>query len=123
MNTWLTAGISRPRAATSEATSNGTETVVFVLRDGQLAGYVALADRIRLLTLDGRIPTDSRLPAERDLGTRLGLSRTTVTAAYRQLREAGYLHSVQGSGSVARLPGTALDPDAPAPPGHRLCPE
>jgi Cu2+-exporting ATPase len=31
----------------AEATSNGTETVVFVLRDGQLAGYVALADRIR----------------------------------------------------------------------------
>ena len=30
-----------------EAVSNGTETVVFVLRDGQLPGYVALADRIR----------------------------------------------------------------------------
>ena len=29
------------------ATSNGAETVVFVLRDGQLAGYVALADRLR----------------------------------------------------------------------------
>ncbi|MET0955220.1 MAG: PLP-dependent aminotransferase family protein [Cryobacterium sp.] len=79
------------------------------------SAYTALADRIRLLTLDGRIPTDSRLPAERDLGTRLGLSRTTVTAAYRQLRDAGYLHSVQGSGSVARLPGTTLDPDEPAP--------
>ena len=30
-----------------DATSSGTETVVFVLRDGQLAGYVALADRLR----------------------------------------------------------------------------
>ena len=30
-----------------EAVSNGAETVVFVLREGQLAGYVALADRIR----------------------------------------------------------------------------
>ena len=29
------------------ATSNGAETVVFVLRDGQLVGYVALADRLR----------------------------------------------------------------------------
>ena len=29
------------------ATSNGAETVVFVLLDGQLAGYVALADRLR----------------------------------------------------------------------------
>jgi DNA-binding transcriptional MocR family regulator len=66
--------------------------------------YRALADRIRLLALDGRIPGDSRLPAERDLGARLGLSRTTVTAAYRELRNAGLLQSVQGSGSVVRLP-------------------
>ncbi|MEO6827918.1 MAG: PLP-dependent aminotransferase family protein [Microbacteriaceae bacterium] len=64
----------------------------------------ALADRIRLLVLDGRLPTDTRLPAERDLATRLALSRTTVTAAYRRLREAGYLLSRRGSGSVTRLP-------------------
>ena len=74
--------------------------------------YRALADRIRLLTLDGRIPGDSRLPAERDLGARLGLSRTTVTAAYRQLRDAGFLLSVQGSGSITRLPGMPANPDA-----------
>lgn len=80
------------------------------------SAYRALADRIRLLTLDGRIPTDSRLPAERDLGGTLGLSRTTVTAAYRQLRHAGYLHSVQGSGSVARLPGAPVEADVPGPP-------
>ena len=81
------------------------------------SAYRALADRIRLLTLDGRISTDSRLPAERDLGARLGLSRTTVTAAYRQLRDAGYLHSVQGSGSVARLPGVSVAADAAASAG------
>ena len=79
------------------------------------SAYRALADRIRLLTLDGRIPSDSRLPAERDLSARLGVSRTTVTAAYRQLREAGFLVSVQGSGSVARLPGGA--PVGPTAPG------
>ena len=81
------------------------------------AAYRALADRIRLLILDGRIPGDSRLPAERDLGARLGLSRTTVTAAYRELRDAGYLHSVQGSGSMTRLPdgpGASGGPDAGA---------
>ncbi|MGO4105300.1 PLP-dependent aminotransferase family protein [Leifsonia sp. YAF41] len=71
------------------------------------SAYVALADRIRLLTLDGRIPIDSRLPAERDLSTRLGLSRTTIAAAYRRLRESGFLVSVRGSGSIARLPGSA----------------
>ncbi|WP_130178147.1 PLP-dependent aminotransferase family protein [Cryobacterium sp. SO1] len=94
-------------------------TLESMLGDWRTGGsaYRALADRIRLLTLDGRIPTDSRLPAERDLGTRLGLSRTTVTAAYRQLRESGYLHSVQGSGSVARLPGVSVAADAAAPGG------
>ena len=71
------------------------------------SAYVALADRIRLLTLDGRIPIDSRLPAERDLSARLGLSRTTIASAYRRLRDTGFLVSVRGSGSVARLPGSA----------------
>jgi DNA-binding transcriptional MocR family regulator len=74
---------------------------------GPDAAYRSLADRVRLLILDGRVPTDTRLPAERDLAERLGLSRTTVTAAYRELRENGYLESLRGSGSVARLPGPA----------------
>jgi DNA-binding transcriptional MocR family regulator len=78
------------------------------------SAYRALADRIRLLVLDGRIPVDTRLPAERDLAERLALSRTTVTAAYRELREQRLLHSVRGSGSVARLPGAPAI--LPAPP-------
>ncbi|PJJ65518.1 PLP-dependent aminotransferase family protein [Compostimonas suwonensis] len=73
---------------------------------GAAPAYQALADRLRLLTIDGRIPIDTRLPAERELSTVLGLSRTTVAAAYRELREAGFLQSVRGSGSAIRLPGT-----------------
>jgi len=73
-------------------------------RDAAAPAYVALADRIRLLVLDGRITLDARLPAERDLAAQLDLSRTTVSATYAELREAGFLSSVRGSGSVARLP-------------------
>ncbi|RQP12844.1 MAG: PLP-dependent aminotransferase family protein [Microbacteriaceae bacterium] len=74
--------------------------------------YQALADRIRLLVLDGRIPLGTRLPAERELASHLGLSRTTVSAAYAELRETGYLESVRGSGSTARLPqDTSIDVD------------
>jgi DNA-binding transcriptional MocR family regulator len=69
--------------------------------------YLSLADRVRLLILDGRIPLGTRIPAERDLAASLGLSRTTVSAAYAELRSAGYLSSVRGSGSIARLPHTA----------------
>jgi DNA-binding transcriptional MocR family regulator len=80
---------------------------------GAGSAYESLAERVRLLILDGRIGVDTRLPAERDLAERLGLSRTTVTAAYRHLREQGLLHSVRGSGSVARLPGAPAILPAP----------
>jgi len=74
------------------------------------SAYRGLADRIRLLALDGRLTAGTRLPAERDLSVRLGLSRTTVTAAYRELRTAGLLTSVRGSGSVVRLPSAGSGP-------------
>lgn len=69
--------------------------------------YAALADRVRLLILDGRIALSTRLPAERELAAQLGLSRTTVSAAYADLRESGHLESIRGSGSIARLPRAA----------------
>ena len=72
--------------------------------------YRALADRIRLLILDGRIAVGTRLPAERELAAQLGVSRTTIAAAYAELRELGVLESTRGSGSIARLPaGRLLD--------------
>lgn len=70
----------------------------------------ALADRVRLLVLDGRIALGARLPAERQLAEHEGVSRTTVAAAYARLRELGYLQSRRGSGSVVALPAG----DAPA---------
>ena len=89
----------------------GTRGLIALLGDwrGATSGpsYLALFDRIRLLVLDGRIATDTRLPAERDLAQALGVSRTMVSAAYRELRGAGYTESVRGSGSVTRLPGRA----------------
>ncbi|WOF24552.1 PLP-dependent aminotransferase family protein [Microbacterium betulae] len=62
--------------------------------------YEALADAIRLLCLDNRIAPRTALPAERELAARLRMSRTTVAAAYRSLRESAHIESVRGSGSV-----------------------
>ncbi|MDR6876216.1 DNA-binding transcriptional MocR family regulator [Microbacterium barkeri] len=62
--------------------------------------YEALADAIRLLCLDNRIAPRTALPAERELAARLGVSRTTVAAAYRSLRESRHIESIRGSGSV-----------------------
>ena len=84
---------------------------------GATAAYAALADRIRLLVLDGRLALGTRLPAEREIAAQLGLSRTTISAAYAQLRDSGYLESLRGSGSVVRLPGrNAVPLETIAPP-------
>lgn len=86
--------------------------------DQASSAYAALAARIRLLILDGRIPLGTRIPAERDLATQLNVSRTTVTAAYGQLRESGYLRSIRGSGSVARLPHSESRPHETSQEGY-----
>ena len=66
--------------------------------------YYGLADAIRLLLVDGRIPVGARLPSERAMADALRVSRTTVTAAYAQLREDGYLNARRGARSTTALP-------------------
>ncbi|MFC8508645.1 PLP-dependent aminotransferase family protein [Streptomyces sp. NPDC057411] len=67
-------------------------------------GYRELARAVRETLLDGRVALRMRLPAERELATALGVSRTTVTSAYDLLRESGYAHSRQGAGTWTALP-------------------
>lgn len=75
--------------------------------------YCALASGVRALVLDGRLPIGARLPSERALAERAGLSRTTVRAAYDVLRAQGYLRSDHGAGSHITLPASApASPDA-----------
>lgn len=66
--------------------------------------YQGLADAIRLLIVDGRVPVGARIPSERALADALRVSRTTVTAAYAQLGEDGYLHARRGARSITALP-------------------
>jgi len=70
-----------------------------------------LASALRGLILDGRIPLESPLPAERVAAVALGVSRTTVTKAYNRLRADGYLHSRRGAGSYASVPASARGAD------------
>src|SRR3954463_12264907 len=78
--------------------------------------YAALGDRIRLLVLDGRLALGTRLPAERELAAYLHLSRTTISAAYAELRDSGYPESLRGAGSVVRLPSRGAVPHDPITP-------
>ncbi|BAS07269.1 mannosyl-D-glycerate transport/metabolism system repressor MngR [Arthrobacter sp. Hiyo4] len=85
---------------------------------GVAPAYRELADVVRLLVLDGRVALDTALPSERALSEALGVSRTTVTAAYGHLREQGFLSSGQGSRGRTRIPRqTALGTTVLTDPG------
>ena len=95
------------------------------LRPG--ARYRVLADEVARLRADRRLRPGDRLPSERDAAQALGLSRTTVAAAYAALRDDGVVASRRGSGSVLLPLPPALPPaprvldlgraSLPAPPG------
>ena len=77
--------------------------------------YSELADSIALLVRDGSITIGTALPAERPLSEALGVSRTTVSAAYQRLRETGVAHSRQGSGTVVRAPRETAEAESGRP--------
>lgn len=83
----------------SRISARGLVAALGVWRTSEPA-YEALADAVRLLCLDGRLAARTQLPAERELAAALALSRTTVAAAYRSLRDSGHIRSQRGSGSV-----------------------
>lgn len=74
----------------------------------QLAG--SLADRVKMLVLDGRLTIGEHLPSERALARELGRSRATVSRAYEILQSAGYVERVQGSGTTVAIPVTRAVP-------------
>lgn len=88
---------------------------------GRGPSYVRLATAIAGAMLDGRLPVPGRLPSEREIAAAMGISRTTVAAAYGRLRDDGFLVSRRGAGSWTRLPErpsrrmTAMLPDLGMP--------
>ncbi|KUJ37250.1 GntR family transcriptional regulator [Streptomyces albus subsp. albus] len=91
---------------------------------GRRAG---LESALRAAIRQGRLTAGTPLPSTRGLAQELGLSRGTVTAAYDQLVEEGYLTTRPGSGTaVADVPPatTSAAPTTPAPaaPRHDLRP-
>ena len=56
---------------------------------------------------EGRLAAGARLPSERDLAVELGLSRTTVTTAYRELEARGLVRGHVGRGTFVCAPPQA----------------
>jgi DNA-binding transcriptional MocR family regulator len=64
-----------------------------------------LAAALEAAVLRGTIAAGTRLPSERELAQRLGISRSTVVAAYDRLKAEGRAHTQRGSGTYAGPPG------------------
>ena len=81
--------------------------------------YRQIADQLAQLIASGEFPAGTRLPAERELATTLGVSRTSVREAIISLEIAGRVEVRVGSGIFVAGKGAAqivgLDDDGPSP--------
>lgn len=73
---------------------------------------VRLEHTLRAAIQARRLPGGTPLPPSRTLATELGVSRSVVVEAYRNLGEDGYLEARQGSGTRVRHDATAGLPAA-----------
>lgn len=66
--------------------------------------YLQLAHALREQIVCGNLPDGHKLPPERQLATTLGVNRTTVLAAYRELKAEGLACAHVGQGTVVVSP-------------------
>jgi GntR family transcriptional regulator / MocR family aminotransferase len=82
---------------------------VYLQLDGRGPLYDQLTRALKAAILDGLIAAGSQLPPTRELAQELQISRTTVLAAYEQLRAEGFIDGRVGSGSfVSQLQTRSL---------------
>jgi len=92
-------------------TKNGITPKGEPMKDRRL--YHSIADEITKLVDSGMYPPGSRLPGERELAQRFGVSRVTVREAEIALQALGCLHIKTGSGVYVLDPAKADDQGLP----------
>ncbi len=86
------------RLAGPRRRSNGRDArLIEPIKKTRLAEEVA--DRIRMLILDGTFPPGRPLPSERLLAQRFGVSRGSLRDAFRMLEMIGLLETRHGQGT------------------------
>jgi DNA-binding FadR family transcriptional regulator len=70
--------------------------------------YLQIADQVRSLITVGEFPPGSRLPAERELAKRFGVSRPSLREALIALEVEGYVDVRPGSGIMVTMPNSAV---------------
>lgn len=73
----------------------------------------AIARRLEQLILDGTLLPGKKIPSERQLSERLGVSRTILREALKELRGRGLIETRQGQGSVVTGLVPRQDTDSP----------
>jgi len=73
--------------------------------------WTTAVEQIRDLIDSGRLRPGDRLPGERELCQRLGISRVSLREAIRVLESAGYLEVHQGRGTFVLTPPAPADGD------------
>lgn len=66
--------------------------------------YQQIVEQIRAQITSGEIPEGYQFPSERQLAEALGVNRTTVLNAYKELKADGLMASHVGRGTIA-VPG------------------
>ena len=90
---WPPTGTRHPRSSSGARDSGLIEPI----RKTRVAEEIA--DRIRVLILDGTFPAGQALPAERPLAERFGVSRGSIRDAFRTLETIGLLVTRHGQGT------------------------
>jgi GntR family transcriptional repressor for pyruvate dehydrogenase complex len=89
-------GVKRPGTARRRSAGPGFPRIE-PIRKTRVAEEIA--DRIRVLILDGTFPAGRPLPAERPLAERFGVSRGSIRDAFRTLETIGLLVTRHGQGT------------------------
>lgn len=73
---------------------------IIIDRNDDMAIYLQIRNQIRTMIFNGSLPAGSILPPERKLADSLGVNRSTVLTAYRELKSDGLVDSHVGKGTV-----------------------
>lgn len=68
-------------------------------RQSGIPYYIQLKEQIRRRITQGTWALGTKLPTERELAGQLGVSRNTISQAYKELESEGVLSSAQGKGT------------------------
>ncbi len=78
----------------------GFGMMVTINRESDTHVYIQIFEQIRRQILSGELLPGFHLPAERRLAQSIGVNRTTVLNAYRELKAEGLVASIVGNGTI-----------------------